>query len=63
MAIARTDYQPDEICCGLMIEITSCIVSMTEIQRTVTQDDIDHARQHALAALDLAKRLLRDQRK
>lgn len=61
MAQARTDYPHGQTVCGLMVELTSALVSMTQIQRTVTPDDIDHAREHVMAAMDLAKRLLRDQ--
>lgn len=61
MAQARTDYPDSQTVCGLMVELTSALVSMTQIQRSVTPDDIAHAREHIMAGLDLAKRLLRTQ--
>ena len=59
MAQARLDYAEDETICGIMVELTSALVSITHIQREVTKDDVAHGAEHIMAALDLTKRLLR----
>lgn len=59
MAAPRLDYKMNETVQGLMIELTSALVSMTAITREVRPDEIDHARDHGMAGLELAKRLLK----
>lgn len=63
MAAPRLDYKKDETAQGLMIELTSALLSLTEITRPVTPDDIEHGRAHVMAALELTKRLMKQQLK
>lgn len=59
MAAPRLNYKANETAQGLMIELASALLSMTEVTRPVTPEDIAHAREHVFAALELAKRLLK----
>lgn len=59
MAAPRLDYKANETAQGLMIELTSALLSLTEITRPVQPEDIEHGRAHIMAALELAKRMLK----
>lgn len=54
MAKPRTDYE--NIPVGLMVELTSALLSLREYTTPV---EIEHACDHIMASLELAKRLLK----
>ena len=57
MAAPRLDYEDPTI--GALLELVSVIVSLSPITRAVSAQDVEHARDHALAALDLVKQVQR----
>ena len=63
MAEPRLDYKKDETVQGLMVELTSALLSLSRITRDVTPDDVEHGRAHVMAGLELAKRLMKQQLK